>query len=300
MIEAISLTKHYDDSKAVENASFVLKGGRVTGFIGPNGSGKSTTMKMILGLIKPTSGNAFIEGIRYRDLVSPIKVVGALLEPTFLHPGVSIFSHLKGAAIKCKIPEARVNELLDLVGLAGKQKLRCAKASLGMKQRLGIAQALLGDPRVLILDEPMNGLDPEGIIWLRNFLKNMASEGKCIFVSSHLMNEMAVLIDDALIIKNGVIIANSSLTELARKYSNSYLEVSTTDNSAFVEILKNYYRENLNDSVVLLEGNLLKVATNDPRWLGELALEKNIAIVHLVKKENTLEEIYTGLMNGNL
>ncbi len=299
MIEAISLTKHYHDSVAVEDASFVVKKGRVTGFIGPNGSGKSTTMKMILGLVRPTSGCALVNGSPYKDLPVPIKTVGSLLEPTFLHPGMTIFSHLRAIAVKYRIPETKINGLLALVGLADKGKLRCSKASLGMKQRLGIAQALLGDPAVLILDEPMNGLDPEGIIWFRNLLKDMAGEGKCIFVSSHLMNEMSLLIDDVVIIKNGAVVANSSLSDLAKEHSNPCLEVAAADNSALVGLLKDHYRETFNDNVSFLGNDLLQVAGKDARWLAELALKNNITVVHLAVKENTLEEIYAGLMNDN-
>src|ERR1700754_2265758 len=213
MIEAKNLTKRYGDRVAVRNLSFTVEPGRVTGFLGPNGAGKSTTMRLILGLDRPQEGDATIGGKHYRDLAQPLRVVGALLEARAVHTGRSAYNHLLCLAQTQGIPKKRVDEVIGLVGLSEVARKRTGGFSLGMGQRLGIAVALLGDPSVLILDEPVNGLDPEGILWIRNLMKRLASEGRTVFVSSHLMNEMAVTAEHLIVIGRGELIADSSTQE---------------------------------------------------------------------------------------
>ncbi|MDQ1463858.1 MAG: type transport system ATP-binding protein, partial [Actinomycetota bacterium] len=192
MIEARDLSKHYGDKVAVDHLSFTVQPGKVTGFLGPNGAGKSTTMRLLLGLDRPDTGTATINGHPYRDLVEPLRTAGALLEAKAVHSGRSAYNHLLILAQTQGLPRSRVNTVIDLVGLHDVANKRAGGFSLGMGQRLGIAAALLGDPQVLLLDEPVNGLDPEAILWIRNLLKRLAAEGRTVFVSSHLMNEMAV------------------------------------------------------------------------------------------------------------
>ncbi|HEY0279347.1 MAG TPA: ATP-binding cassette domain-containing protein [Solirubrobacterales bacterium] len=215
MIEARGLTKRYGSRLAVDALSFDVRPGTVTGFLGPNGSGKSTTMRMILGLDRPGRGQVRVGGRRYRELRWPLREVGALLEARAFHPGRSARSHLSALAAAGAIPRARVDEVLDLVGLADVATRRAGKFSLGMGQRLGVAAALLGDPEVLLLDEPMNGLDPEGIHWIRNLLKALAAQGRTVFVSSHLIGEMALTAERLVVIGRGRLLADTTVAELS-------------------------------------------------------------------------------------
>src|SRR6516164_5958983 len=219
MIEARELTKDYGDKRAVEALSFTVQPGVVTGFLGPNGSGKSTTMRLILGLDAPTKGDVTVNGKHYRDHAAPLYEVGALLEAKSVHTGRSARNHLLALAQTHGISKQRVDDLIDLVGLHDVAKQRAGKFSLGMGQRLGIATALLGDPSTVMLDEPVNGLDPEGIQWIRNFLKRLASEGRTVFVSSHLMSEMALTADHLIVIGRGRLIADVSVDEFVRTAS---------------------------------------------------------------------------------
>src|SRR6266705_3326760 len=213
MIEARDLTKRYGDKLAVDHLSFTVEPGTVTGFLGPNGAGKSTTMRLVLGLDQPNAGTATINGRRYRDLPQPLRTVGALLEARSVHTGRSAYNHLLFLAQTQGLPRGRVDEVLRLVGLSEVARKRAGGFSLGMSQRLGIAAALLGDPEVLLLDEPVNGLDPEGILWIRNLLKALAAEGRTIFVSSHLMSEMALTAEHLVVIGRGRLIADTSVKE---------------------------------------------------------------------------------------
>jgi ABC-2 type transport system ATP-binding protein len=215
MIEVSGLTKRYGPVLAVDSLSFSVRPGTVTGFLGPNGSGKSTTMRMILGLDLPDRGTATVNGRRYHDLGWPLREVGALLEAKAFHPGRSARTHLAALAASNDIPRARVGEVLDRVGLAGAASRRAGKFSLGMAQRLGIAAALLGDPGVLMLDEPVNGLDPEGIRWIRTLMQSLAAEGRTVFVSSHLISEMAVTADRLIVIGGGRLLADTTVAELS-------------------------------------------------------------------------------------
>jgi len=215
MIEVRELTKRYGPVLAVDGLSFRLRPGAVTGFLGPNGSGKSTTMRMILGLDYPDGGTARLGGRCYRDLGWPLREVGALLEAKAFHPGRSARAHLAALAASNKIPRARVDEVLDIAGLSGVATRRAGKFSLGMAQRLGIAAALLGDPGVLVFDEPVNGLDPEGIRWIRTLMKSLAGQGRTVFVSSHLITEMAVTAERLIVIGGGRLLADTTVAELS-------------------------------------------------------------------------------------
>jgi ABC-2 type transport system ATP-binding protein len=230
MIEAQRLSKRYGRTDAVQSLTFSVRSSTVTGFLGPNGSGKSTTMRLILGLDTPDAGQARIGGRRYRDLRWPLREVGALLETGAFHPGRSARAHLQALAASNAIPRARVEEVLGLVGLAGVAGRRAGTFSLGMAKRLGIAAALLGDPPVLLLDEPVNGLDPEGIRWVRDLLRSLAAEGRTVFVSSHLIGEIARTADHVLVIGRGRLLADTSVAELAARSAS--LEASYFDLTA--------------------------------------------------------------------
>lgn len=213
MIEAVGLTKRYGSTVAVNDLSFTVKPGKVTGFLGPNGAGKSTTMRMILGLDAPTSGRVLIDGKPYQELKHPLRKVGALIDAKWVHPNRSAHSHLKWLARSNDLPLSRVDEVLAMVGLEQVAKRRAGGFSLGMSQRLGIAAALLGDPEVLMFDEPVNGLDPEGIHWIRRFMQGLAAEGRTVFVSSHLLSEMSLTAEELVVIGRGELIAQCSTEE---------------------------------------------------------------------------------------
>jgi ABC-2 type transport system ATP-binding protein len=229
MIEVHDLTRRYGKKLAVDHLTFTVSPGQVTGFLGPNGAGKSTTMRLILGLDRPTEGTATINGRPYRELTSPLRTVGALLEARAVHPGRSAYNHLLFLAQSQGVPRSRVGEVLALVGLTEVAKKRAKGFSLGMGQRLGLAAALLGDPEVLLLDEPVNGLDPEGVRWIRNTLKNLASEGRTVLVSSHLMSEMALTADHLIVIGRGRLIAASSTQEFIARSSERSVLVRSPD-----------------------------------------------------------------------
>jgi ABC-2 type transport system ATP-binding protein len=229
MIEARGLSKRYGSTVAVDALSFDVRPGTVTGFLGPNGSGKSTTMRMILGLDTPDAGQVRIGGRGYRELGWPLREVGALLEATAFHPGRSAGAHLSALAASNGIPRSRVEEVLGIVGLEGAARRRAGKFSLGMAQRLGIAAALLGDPGVLLLDEPVNGLDPEGIRWIRNLLRSLAAQGRVVFVSSHLIGEMVLTADHLVVIGRGRLLADTSVAELGARSASleeAFLELT--------------------------------------------------------------------------
>jgi len=231
MIEAQFLSKRYGSTVAVDKLSFNVRPGVVTGFLGPNGAGKSTTMRMILGLDEPDSGQARIGGRRYRDLGWPLREVGALLEARAFHPGRSAHAHLAALAASNGIARSRVAEVLGIVGLDGAAHRRAGQFSLGMAQRLGIGAALLGDPGVLMLDEPGNGLDPEGIRWIRTLLKSLAAQGRTVFVSSHLISEIALTADQLVVIGQGRLLADTSVAELSARavsLEEAFLELTTS------------------------------------------------------------------------
>ena len=227
MIEAHSLTKRYGERTAVADLSFTVRPGIVTGFLGPNGAGKSTTMRMLLGLDAPTSGRAVVNGRSYAEHRAPLHEVGAMLEARAIHTGRSAYNHLLALAATTGISARRVNEVIDLVGLRAVAKKRVGGFSLGMGQRLGIASALLGDPATVILDEPVNGLDPEGILWIRNLLKGLAAEGRTVLVSSHLMSEMALTAEHLIVIGRGRLIADTSVAEFTAQAAGDVVRVRT-------------------------------------------------------------------------
>src|SRR6478609_1102772 len=230
MIDVAQLSKRYGETLAVDDLSFEIRPGMVTGFLGPNGAGKSTTMRLIVGLDKPSAGSVTVDGRRYRDLPAPLREVGAMLEARAIHTGRSAYHHLLAMAQTNRIAKTRVDEVIELVGLERVARKRVGGFSLGMGQRLGIAAALLGDPPVLILDEPANGLDPEGILWIRNLLKALAAEGRTVFLSSHLMSETAQTADHVIVVGRGRLIADTSVEELvARASVDAAVRVRTAD-----------------------------------------------------------------------
>src|SRR3712207_5732223 len=238
VIAAHRLTKTYGPRTAVDGISFTVEPGRVTGFLGPNGAGKSTTMRMVLGLDRPTSGSVTVNGRRYADYPAPLREVGALLEARALHPGRSARDHLRWLAVSNRIPVQRVDEVLEQVGLSSVAAQRVGRFSLGMGQRLGIAVALLGDPPVVVLDEPVNGLDPEGIRWVRNLARELAAQGRTVFVSSHLMSEMALTADHLVVVGRGRILADCSMSQFIAEHATSYVRVASPQRGEVADLLR--------------------------------------------------------------
>jgi ABC-2 type transport system ATP-binding protein len=287
MIEARGLTKRYGDKLAVDDLSFTVRPGIVTGFLGPNGAGKSTTMRMLLGLDAPSKGTATIGGRLYADHPAPLREVGALLEARAIHTGRSARNHLLALAATTGIGRRRVEEVIDLVGLSDVADKRAGGFSLGMGQRLGIASALLGDPGTLILDEPVNGLDPEGILWIRNLLKSLAAEGRTIFVSSHLMSEMALTASHLIVIGRGRMIADVGVEELTQMTSRDSVKVRSTEAARLRHLLAG-------DGVVVTgEGtDVLEVTGMDSAQIGLVAAGAGIALVELTPQHASLEEAF--------
>ncbi len=293
MIEARDLTKRYGDKTAVDHLSFNVEPGRVTGFLGPNGAGKSTTMRLILGLDRPHAGTATIDGRRYTDLAQPLRTVGALLEAKAMHPGRSAYNHLLFLAQTQGLPRSRVDHVLDLVGLREVARKRTGTYSLGMGQRVGIAVAMLGDPRVLLLDEPVNGLDPEGILWIRNLMKQLAAEGRTIFVSSHLMNEMAVTADHLIVIGRGKLIADCSTQEFIERSSDKYVLVRSPDAARLADLIA---AEGGKAEPQDGDGaGALRVTGMEAPRVGELAAADRIVLHELTPRLASLEEAYMEL-----
>ena len=306
MIEARDLTKRYGDKTAVDHLSFTVAPGTVTGFLGPNGAGKSTTMRLILGLDRPQGGTATIDGRRYRELANPLRTVGALLEAKSVHSGRSARNHLLFLAQTQGLPRTRVDEVLALVGLQDVAGKRAGGFSLGMSQRLGVAVAMLGDPEVLLLDEPVNGLDPEGVLWVRNLMKRLAAEGKTIFVSSHLMNEMAVTADHLIVIGRGKLIADSSTEEFIARSSDRSVLVRTPDAARLTELI-NRAGGKVSADAQLGPGeaassdgaSALSVTGLDARRIGELAASGGI-VLHELTPRASLEEAFLEMTSGSL
>ncbi len=287
VIEANALTKDYGDKRAVDGLSFTVQPGIVTGFLGPNGSGKSTTMRLILGLDAVTSGDVTVNGKHYRDHKAPLHEVGALLEARSVHTGRSAYYHLLSLAQTHGIGRKRVDELIDLVGLHEVARKRAGKFSLGMGQRLGIATALLGDPHTLLLDEPVNGLDPEGIHWIRNLLKALAAEGRAVFVSSHLMSEMAVTADHLIVIGRGKLIADMSVEEFVRRASGAIVRVRSPQATKLRELV-------LGPDITVTsdEPTVLEIAGLTPEKVGDLAASHGITLHELTLVQASLEEAF--------
>ncbi|MDX6211318.1 MAG: type transport system ATP-binding protein [Frankiales bacterium] len=287
MIEAHGLTKKYGDKVAVDDLSFTVQPGIVTGFLGPNGAGKSTTMRMILGLDAPTSGSVTVNGKPYRDHVAPLHEVGALLEARSIHSGRSAFNHLLSLAQTSGLPRTRVEEVIDAVGLREVAKRRAGGFSLGMGQRLGIATALLGDPRTVILDEPVNGLDPEGIRWIRSMLKGLAAEGRTVFVSSHLMSEMALTAEHLIVVGKGRLIADTSMDEFIASASRNVVRVRSLDNVALAALLAAP-----DVTVKPADGDALEVSGLTTDQIGLAAGNAHITVLELSAQQASLEEAF--------
>jgi ABC-2 type transport system ATP-binding protein len=289
VIHIENLTKRYGDVTAINDLSFDVKAGVVTGFLGPNGSGKSTTMRVILGLDAPSKGTATINGKPYADLKSPLREVGALLDAKAVHPGRSARNHLLSLAASNKIKAARVDEVLEIVGLSGVAKKRAGDFSLGMGQRLGIAAAILGDPQILLFDEPVNGLDPEGIRWVRDLFRSLANEGRTVFVSSHLMSEMALTADHLVVIGRGHLITQGSVAELTAN-AKSTVYVRSTDPNRLADALRSKKFE-----VSANNEQSLSVIGPTSDEVGVLAHELGITILELTPERASLEEAFMEL-----
>ncbi len=291
MITVENVTKRYGDKVAVDDLTFQVKPGIVTGFLGPNGAGKSTTMRLILGLDAPTSGSVTLDGRSYRDLPAPLHEVGAMLEARAIHTGRSAYNHLLALAQTHGIARSRVSEVIDLVGIQDVARKRVGGFSLGMGQRLGVAAALLGDPEVLILDEPANGLDPEGILWIRTLLKRLAKEGRTVFLSSHLMAEMAQTADHLVVIGRGRLIADTSVEEfVGRASTGAAVRVVTSAATSLRDALA--AREARVDSI---ERDVLEVHGLTGLQIGEIALAERIALAELTPLQLSLEQAFMQL-----
>jgi ABC-2 type transport system ATP-binding protein len=290
MIEAHNLTKRYGEKTAVDGLSFTVKPGIITGFLGPNGSGKSTTMRLIIGLDAPSAGDVTVDGRRYRDYPAPLHEVGVLLEARSVHTGRSAYHHLLALAQTHGIPRSRVQELISLVGLDEVAHKRAGQFSLGMGQRLGIAAALLGDPEVVILDEPINGLDPEGIRWIRDLLKGLAAEGRTVFLSSHLMSEMALTADHLIIIGRGRLIRDVGLAEFVDEWSKNVVRVRSPQAAELRELILGP------DIRVSSEGpGVLEIEGLTAEQIGDAAAEHGLALHELTPEKVSLEEAFMDL-----
>jgi ABC-2 type transport system ATP-binding protein len=304
MIEVRDLTKRFGDKVAVDHLSFTVEPGRVTGFLGPNGAGKSTTMRLILGLDHPNGGSATINGVPYARLPRPLTTVGALLEARSIHTGRSARNHLLFLAQTQGLPASRVDSVLELVGLRDVAGKRAGGFSLGMGQRLGVAAAMLGDPQVLLLDEPVNGLDPEGVLWIRNLMKHLASEGRTILVSSHLMNEMAVTADHLIVIGRGRLLAAEATDEVIARGSGQSVRVRTPDPDRLTELIT----AEGGSAVPVANGNgqaagsaaVLTVTGLPAARIGELAASSGVVLHELTPQLATLEDAFLELTADSL
>jgi ABC-2 type transport system ATP-binding protein len=295
MIEVQNLTKHYGETTAVSDLTFTVKPGVVTGFLGPNGSGKSTTMRLIVGLDAPSAGGVKVNGKRYDDFVAPLDEVGALLEARSVHTSRSAYNHLLTLAQTHGYSRRRVSELIDLVGLESVASKPAGQFSLGMGQRLGIASALLGDPEVVMLDEPVNGLDPDGILWIRNLMKGLAAEGRTVFLSSHLMSEMALTADHLIIIGRGRLIADVSVEEFIRLHSRHTVIVRSPQATRLAELIAGP-----NVTTTPLERGLLEIEGLSATEIGLEAASQNIPLEELTPRHASLEEAFMNLTRNEL
>jgi ABC-2 type transport system ATP-binding protein len=294
MIKVEHLTKKYQDTIAVNDLDFEVRPGVVTGFLGPNGSGKSTTMRIILGLDHPTQGRATVKGKRYAELRDPLHEVGALLDAKAIHPGRTARNHLRALAASNQIPYSRVDEVLEFAGIASVAHKKVGNFSLGMSQRLGIAAALLGDPEVLIFDEPVNGLDPEGIRWIRDFFRSLANEGRTVFVSSHLMSEMAVTADQIIVIGRGTLITQGSIDSLTATAKGTVF-VRGANHEQLVAALKAHGAETTeaNDEGVT-------VSNLSAEQVGQIAFDAKVVLFELTPQRASLEEVFMDLTSDSV
>ncbi|KAB8189833.1 ATP-binding cassette domain-containing protein [Nonomuraea phyllanthi] len=295
MISLNGLTKRYGDRPAVDGLTLELRPGTVTGFLGPNGAGKTTTMRLILGLDRPSSGTALIGGVPYHRIRNPLRTVGALLDARALHPGRSGHAHLVALARSNGVPRRRVTEVLETVGMAGAARKRAGALSLGMSQRLGIAAALLGDPQVLMFDEPVNGLDPDGVRWVRGLMRSLAAEGRTVFVSSHLMSEMQLTADHLVVIGKGRLIADAPLADVIAGSSLTSVLVRTPHAGDLAVRLRA-----AGITVDRYGENELEATGAALETVGDLAYEAGIRLHELRAKEASLEQAYQELTAGSV
>jgi ABC-2 type transport system ATP-binding protein len=286
------LTKRFGGQPAVEDVTFDLPVGKVVGFLGPNGAGKSTTLRMIVGLTAPTAGTATIFGTPFHDLDDPVKTVGSIVDGVGYHPGRRAIEELRISARTAGLARSRCDEVIDMVGLGSVATKRVGQYSLGMRQRLGIAQALLGDPKVLLLDEPANGLDPEGIHWVRDLLRSLADDGRAVLVSSHLLGEMARLADDVIVIRRGRIVAQASVAELTGSAGGGAVAVRSVDDAQLAAVL-----ERAGGQVVASDAGLT-VSGLEPLAVGQAALAAGIALQELRSVTAELEDVFMELTAG--
>ena len=295
MIEARNLSKHYGGTVAVDDLSFDVVPGKVTGFLGPNGAGKTTTMRLILGLDRADSGSVRINGRPYRELPAPLREVGALLDAKAVHGGRKAYNHLLLLAQSNRIPRSRVDEVLRIVGLEGVADRRAGGFSLGMGQRLGIAAALLGDPGILMFDEPVNGLDPEGIAWVRQLMRSLAAEGRTVFVSSHLMSEMAITADHLVVIGKGKLIRDEGVDEFVASSSHHSVRVRSPQADRLAELLSA-----AGASVHRGEDGAMNVSNLDAAAIGDLAGANNLVLHELAPQRASLEEAFMELTRDSV
>jgi ABC-2 type transport system ATP-binding protein len=294
MIETVGLTKIYGSKTAVDDLSFTVRAGAVTGFLGPNGAGKSTTMRMIVGLDRPTRGAAFVNGNRYADHVAPLLEVGALLDARAAHPGRSAYAHLLALATSNGIGKRRVKEVLGMVGLEDAAARRVRGFSLGMSQRMGLAAALLGDPAVVLLDEPVNGLDPEGIHWIRGVLRGLAAEGRTVFVSSHLMSEMELTADRLLVVGKGRLLADVSMADMTASVE-PVVRVRTTEPDRLAALLSG-----TDVTVTRTEPGVLSVTGRSAAEVGRVAFDQRVLVEELTPIHPSLEEAYLAMTSEHV
>lgn len=290
MITAEGLGKRFGDKKAVDDVSFTVKPGAVTGFLGPNGAGKSTTMRMIVGLDKPTTGSVTVNGQDYRHMKAPLTEVGVLLDAKAVHTGRSARDHLRAMAATHGIPNSRVDEVIDLAGIGSVARKRAGKFSLGMGQRLGIAAALLGDPHTLILDEPVNGLDPEGVLWVRQFVRYAASEGRTVLLSSHLMSEMAQTADHVIVLGRGQVLADAPLDELVRSWTTATVRVRSPRIADLATAVAGPATE-----IVSTGPDSVQIIGVEASRIGDIAADRGIPLHELTPTTGSLEDAYLAL-----
>ncbi|RKS86709.1 ABC-2 type transport system ATP-binding protein [Microbacterium sp. AG790] len=290
MIEVRNLSKRYGRKTAVNDVSFTIHPGQVTGFLGPNGAGKSTTMRMIVGLDRPTSGHAMVNGKQYADHRDPLHQVGALLEAKAVHTGRSAYNHLLALAATASLPKSRVHEVIEMTGLEGVASKRVGGFSLGMGQRLGIAAALLGDPQTLILDEPVNGLDPDGVLWVRQLTRYLASQGRTVFLSSHLMSEMALTADHVVVLGRGRVLADASIEALTAQAGATHVSVRTSAAQVLAAAIAGP-----NVTVTQMPDGGLSVVGMDASDVGAVALRVGVPIQDLRTVSASLEQAYLKL-----
>ena len=298
-LSAVNLTKKFGSVMAVDDLSFDVAAGRVTGFLGPNGAGKTTTLRMLLGLVLPTSGKALVKGVKYANLEDPIRTLGAHLDYGSFQPGRTGRDHMRVACAEGGISTSRISELLDLVGMTGAADRKMGGYSLGMLQRLGLATALLGDPQILLLDEPANGLDPEGIRWLREFLRAYADGRKTVFLSSHLLSEIQLLAHDVIIINHGKLVAAGPVRDLEAVEGGS-VEVAAEDNAALAAALSSAgFSASLQGATEQDQPGMVLISGGTAAEVGRAALDAGIALTHLAEKNSGLEDLFVSLVGEN-